>query len=70
MAYQKMQSQNIANKTVIIHEKKFHWGKLFGARIFGLGRASAGDCAGPLFAQIGSGFLTIVVTLLSAVCGT
>jgi hypothetical protein len=29
-----------------------------------------GACPGPLFAQIGSGFTVIIVTLLSAVAGT
>jgi hypothetical protein len=35
-----------------------------------LGWAITGACPGPLFAQIGSGFLVVSVTLLSAVAGT
>ncbi len=55
---------------VIIPEKKFHWGNVFGGLIFGLGWAITGACPGPLFAQIGSGFMVITITLLSAIAGT
>lgn len=58
------------NETVVFHEKKFHWGNVIGALIFGLGWALTGACPGPLFAQIGSGFIAVVVTLLSAIAGT
>jgi uncharacterized protein len=57
-------------ETVIFHDKKFHWGNVIGGFIFGLGWAITGACPGPLFAQIGSGFLVVIVTLLSAVAGT
>ena len=39
-------------------------------RAFGLGWAITGACPGPLFAQIGSGFLVVIVTLFSAIAGT
>jgi uncharacterized protein len=55
---------------VIFHSKQFHWGNIIGGFIFGLGWAITGACPGPLFAQIGSGFLVVIVTLLSAVAGT
>lgn len=57
-------------ETVIFHKKQFHWGNVIGGFIFGLGWAITGACPGPLFAQIGSGFLVVTVTLLSAVAGT
>lgn len=57
-------------ETVVFHDKKFHWGNVIGALIFGLGWALTGACPGPLFAQIGSGFVVVVVTLLSAIAGT
>ncbi|HRG10566.1 MAG TPA: YeeE/YedE thiosulfate transporter family protein, partial [Cyclobacteriaceae bacterium] len=41
-----------------------------GGILFGLGWAITGACPGPLFAQIGSGFLVVIVTLLSAIAGT
>lgn len=52
------------------HPKKFNKGQIIGGIIFGLGWAMTGACPGPLFAQIGAGFLVVVVVLLSAVAGT
>ncbi len=51
-------------------EKKYHHGIVFGSLIFGFGWALTGACPGPLYAQIGSGYLVTTVTLLSAVAGT
>ncbi len=50
--------------------KSFDKGQIYGGFIFGLGWAITGACPGPLFAQIGSGFLAVIVTLLSAIAGT
>lgn len=55
---------------VHIPEKKFHRGNIYGGLIFGLGWAITGACPGPLFAQIGTGFLVVIITLLSAILGT
>ncbi|NCD68241.1 DUF6691 family protein [Mucilaginibacter agri] len=66
----RFQVKTINNETVIIPDKKFHWGNVYGGLIFGLGWAITGACPGPLFAQIGSGFLVIIVTLLSVIAGT
>ena len=55
---------------VVFHSKKFNKGQIIGGVIFGLGWAMTGACPGPLFAQIGAGFLVVVVVLLSAVAGT
>ena len=38
--------------------------------MFGLGWGITGACPGPLFAQIGSGLVVVIVTLISAVAGT
>jgi uncharacterized membrane protein YedE/YeeE len=62
--------KTINQESIIIPEKKFHWGNVYGGLIFGLGWAITGACPGPLFAQIGSGFMVIMVTLLSAIAGT
>jgi uncharacterized membrane protein YedE/YeeE len=62
--------KTINNEPIIIPDKKFHWGNVYGGLIFGLGWAITGACPGPLFAQIGSGFLVISITLLSAIAGT
>ena len=62
--------RTINNETVVFHDKKFHWGNVIGGLLFGFGWAITGACPGPLFAQIGSGFLVVTVTLLSAIGGT
>lgn len=64
------QIKTINQESVVIQDKKFHWGNVYGGLIFGLGWAITGACPGPLFAQIGSGFLVIIATLISAIAGT
>jgi uncharacterized membrane protein YedE/YeeE len=60
----------IDGSQIIIPAKKFNWGNVYGGLIFGLGWAVTGACPGPLFAQIGSGFWVVTLTLLSAIAGT
>ncbi|MGZ5242375.1 MAG: YeeE/YedE family protein [Bacteroidia bacterium] len=62
--------KSIHGEEIEFHRKKFNKGQVYGGLIFGLGWALTGACPGPLYAQIGSGFLTVIVTLLSAVAGT
>ncbi|ASU34017.1 transporter [Mucilaginibacter xinganensis] len=62
--------KTISGETIVIPTKKFQWGNVYGGLIFGLGWAITGACPGPLFAQIGSGYLVTIITLLSAVAGT
>lgn len=62
--------KTLLGEVVVIQPKKFSWGNVYGGLIFGLGWAITGACPGPLFAQIGSGFLVTAVTLLSAIAGT
>jgi uncharacterized membrane protein YedE/YeeE len=62
--------KTIHNEPITIPDKKFNWGNVYGGLIFGLGWAITGACPGPLFAQIGSGFLVVTVTLLSTIAGT
>ncbi|RFS18878.1 transporter [Chitinophaga silvatica] len=50
--------------------KSFDKGQIFGGLIFGIGWAITGACPGPLFAQIGSGFTVVIVTLFFAILGT
>ena len=66
----KYKVKTIYGETIEFHPKKFNKGQIIGGLIFGLGWAMTGACPGPLFAQIGSGFLVIAVVLLSAVAGT
>jgi uncharacterized protein len=62
--------KTLAGETVVIQPKTFHRGQIYGGLIFGLGWAITGACPGPLFAQIGSGYVAVSVTLLSAILGT
>ena len=62
--------KTLRGETVTIAPKTFQKGQIYGGLIFGLGWAITGACPGPLFAQIGSGFLVVGVTLLSAIAGT
>jgi uncharacterized membrane protein YedE/YeeE len=58
------------NENITFENKIFNKGQIFGSLIFGIGWAITGACPGPLFAQIGSGFLVIIITFLSALAGT
>lgn len=62
--------KTIKGDKIVITDKEFRKGQIIGGFIFGLGWALTGACPGPLFAQIGSGFTVILVTLISAVAGT
>ena len=50
--------------------KHYHHGVIIGGLIFGFGWALTGACPGPLYAQIGSGYLVVIITFLSAAAGT
>ena len=62
--------KTLSGEVVKFEDKTFNKGQVFGGLIFGIGWAITGACPGPLFAQIGSGFLVVIVTLLSAIAGT
>ncbi len=62
--------KTITGEKIELPTKKFNKGQIFGGLIFGFGWAITGACPGPLFAQIGSGFSVIIITLLSAIAGT
>lgn len=66
----KFNIKTLDGETVVFNPKKFQKGQIFGGLIFGLGWAITGACPGPLFAQIGSGYVVIIATLLSAIAGT
>ncbi len=62
--------KTLTGESVVIQPKTFQKGQVYGGLIFGLGWAITGACPGPLFAQIGSGYVVVLVTLLSALLGT
>lgn len=66
----KFNVKSLDGEPIQIADKKFNKGQIYGGLIFGFGWAITGACPGPLFAQIGTGALVVVVTLLSAILGT
>lgn len=62
--------KTLSGETVSIPDKVFDKGQIYGGLLFGFGWAITGACPGPLFAQIGAGYLAVAVTLLSAIAGT
>ena len=50
--------------------KQFSKGQIYGGLLFGFGWALTGACPGPMFAQIGTGALVMIIALLSAIAGT
>jgi uncharacterized protein len=66
----KFNIRTLDGESVEFHPKKFQKGQIYGGLIFGLGWAITGACPGPLFAQIGSGYVVVLATLLSAIAGT
>ncbi len=62
--------KTLAGEDVNIAPKVFTKGQIYGGLLFGFGWAMTGACPGPLFAQIGSGFGVVTVSLLAAIAGT
>lgn len=57
-------------QSIDIHQKPYHHGLVIGGLIFGFGWALTGACPGPLYAQIGAGYLVTIITFLAAALGT
>lgn len=66
----KFKVKTIYGEEISFHPKKFNKGQVYGGLLFGFGWALTGACPGPLFAQIGTGAVAVVVVLLSAIAGT
>jgi uncharacterized protein len=66
----RLQIRTLAGEPVVVPQKPFQAGQVYGGLLFGAGWVLTGACPGPLFAQIGAGYGAVVVTLLSAVAGT
>lgn len=62
--------KTLKGENIFIPNKEFRKGQIIGGFIFGLGWAVTGACPGPLFAQIGSGYTVVLVTMISALAGT
>lgn len=62
--------KTFSGEPISFKDMTFNKGQIYGGLIFGIGWAITGGCPGSLFAQIGSRFLAVIVTLLSAIAGT
>ena len=66
----KFKIKTIYGEDIIIVEKPFNKGVIYGGLMFGIGWAITGACPGPLFAQVGTGASVVLITVLSAILGT
>lgn len=66
----RLKIKTVHGEAIVIPDKVFKKGQVIGGFIFGLGWAITGACPGPLFAQIGSGYTVVLITLISALAGT
>jgi uncharacterized membrane protein YedE/YeeE len=66
----KFRVKTISGENIVLPQKKFSKGQVYGGLLFGFGWALTGACPGPLFAQVGTGATVIIITLLSAIAGT
>ena len=61
----------LSGDPIVIQPKQFSIVRyLVGGTIFGLGWAMTGACPGPLFVQVGNGFLVMIVAIASGLLGT
>lgn len=63
--------KDFQGNAIIIPDKDKSWAKyILGGSIFGLGWALTGACPGPMFVNIGYGFVTMIIVVLGALSGT
>lgn len=70
LVLKKFNIRSMEGEPIVFPKKVYHHGVVLGGLIFGFGWALTGACPGPLYAQIGAGYLVTIVTFLSAVLGT
>jgi uncharacterized protein len=65
----KFEIKSSDNKEPSIEAKPYNKGTIIGGLMFGLGWAITGACPGPIYALIGSGYLSYIVVLIGALMG-
>lgn len=68
--FRKFHVQSRKSEPIVSPVKIYHHGIIIGGLIFGFGWALTGTCPGPLYAQIGAGYLVAIITFLAALAGT
>jgi len=66
----KFKIKSIHGEEIILPEKTFNKGQIYGGLLFGFGWAMTGACPGPKFAQLGYGAIATSATILMAIVGT
>jgi uncharacterized membrane protein YedE/YeeE len=65
------QIKDLDGQPIQFNAKDRSWKKyLIGGSIFGLGWALTGACPGPIFVNMGYGYIGMILVALGAVCGT
>ena len=66
----KFKVKTIHGEDIVLPQKPFNKGQLYGGLSFGLGWAVTGACPGPLYAQLGYGSTVTAFTIFMALVGT
>jgi uncharacterized protein len=66
----RMKATSIDGEDINLQPKEYSKGLIIGGLMFGFGWALTGACPGPIYTQIGAGYIPVVITLLSAIAGT
>ena len=66
----KLNIKTIRGEKIVLSDKTFNKGQIYGGLLFGFGWAMTGACPGPLFAQLGYGAAAVSITILMAIVGT
>ncbi len=61
--------KSIEGEDIAMTERPFQKGQVSGSLLFGMGWTPTGACPEPIFAQIGIGFIVVIITFLSALAG-
>lgn len=65
----RLEMKTVTGEEVPIKDPPFQRGVIYGGLTFGVGWAITAACPGPIYAQIGSGELAAIATLVGAVGG-
>lgn len=66
----KSNAKSVDGDEIKLQPKEYSKGLIYGGLMFGFGWALTGACPGPIYTQIGAGYLPVIITLISAVAGT
>lgn len=67
----KFRAKDTSGHVITFQDKARTWRRyLIGGTIFGLGWALTGACPGPMFVNIGYGYLAMVIVVIGALAGT